>query len=482
MNIINQQLGIILPEIVFLGATIITLLIGLFIRQKNISLVYTFAQLTLIISAIFVWQLFSVDESTILSGHYRHDGITSILQLVILIMGMFIFAYSREYIKTYTGAVLEYYVLALLSIFGMLVLVSAYSLLTLYLGLELLSLPLYALVALKRENVQAVEAGLKYFIMGSIASGMLLYGMTMIFGVTGHLEINTIMQILASAQYDSLLMTFGLVFICVGIIFKLGGVPFHMWVPDVYHGAPASVTLLISTIPKVATFALALRLFAQVFADFQLQWQQILIVVSLLSMGLGNLVAIAQTNIKRMLAYSSIAHMGYMLLGLIAGTEAGYASAMFYMIAYALMSLGAFGLITMLSSVGVEAQAIEDFKGLNQRNPWLALMMLLMMFSMAGIPPIVGFFAKVGVLEALIKVDLVWLAVVALLFAIIGAYYYIRVVKVMYFDSADDTTPLVIAGFDNKLAISLNGLGILLLGILPGTLFELCRHVILRMS
>lgn len=475
MTIANNDFQLILPELVFLAGTFVTLLLGLFAPKHKEQIIYLFAQISIVAAIVAVWQLYGVADAIAFSGHYRHDGVTSVLQLVILVLGFFLLMYSRDYVKELKIQFLEYYVLALLSMLGMLVLVSAYSFLTLYLGLELLSLPLYALAAMRRERVECAEAGLKYFIMGAIASGMLLYGLSMVYGATGEIQLNLVTEAISQMDSGNLLIVFGLVFISVGVVFKLGGVPFHMWVPDVYHGAPASVTLLISTAPKVAAFGLAVRLFVDALPGFHMQWQHILIVVSLLSMGLGNFVAIAQSNLKRMLAYSSIAHMGYMLLGLLAGTKSGYASAMFYMIVYSIMSLGAFGMLTLLSRAGVDVENIEDFKGLNQRNPWLALMMLLVMFSMAGIPPIVGFFAKVGVLEALINVDLVWLAAVALLFAIVGAYYYIRVVKVMYFDTADDPSPLLVAGTDSRIAISVNGIAVLLLGIFPSVLFDLCH-------
>lgn len=475
MTITTNDFQVIFPELLLLSATFVTLLVGLYAPKYQKKLTYYCAQLGLILAAVATWRLRGIPDALAFSGHYRHDSVSVLLQFSILVISFFVLMYSRDYIKDRQLQFLEYYTLALLSILGMLVLVSGASFLTLYLGLELLSLPLYAMTAMYRDRAECAEAGLKYFITGAIASGMLLYGLSMIYGATGAIQLDQVANAILQADAGNLLVVFGLVFVSAGVVFKLGGVPFHMWVPDVYHGAPTSVTLLISTVPKVAAFGLAIRLFVDALPGFQMQWQHILIVVSLLSMGLGNVVAIAQTNLKRMFAYSSIAHMGYLLLGLLAGTKSGYASATFYMIVYAIMSLGGFGMLTLISRAGVDIENITDLKGLNQRNPWLALMLLFVLFSMAGIPPLVGFFAKVGVLEALINVDLVWLAALALLFAIVGAFYYIRVVKVMYFDNADNLSSLPIAGIDNQLAISLNGLAILMLGLFPSVLFDLCH-------
>lgn len=476
MNSIMNDFQTALPEIIFFIATSITLLVGLFNTHCKPTLTYWLAQLTLLISLIGVWQLAGAGDTVAFHGHYRHDGITSLLQFAILGMGMIFLLYSRAYIKMQTVIpAFEYYILVLLAILGMLVLVSAYSFLTLYLGIELLSLPIYALVALRRDRAECVEASLKYFIMGAISSGMLLYGISMVYGATGELQLNSVMQ--ATYMTHNSWMTLGMVFIIAGIAFKLGAAPFHLWVPDVYQGAPIAITLLIASVSKIAAFGLMVRLLTEALPVLHFQWQSMLILVSLLSMALGNIVAIAQNNLRSMLAYSSIAHMGYMLLGFLVGTKAGYASAMFYMLAYTVMSLGAFGLMTMLSRSGVEIENIADLKGLNQRNPWLALIMLLVMFSMAGIPPTIGFFAKVGVLEVLIQANLLWLAVAALVFALIGAYYYIRVVKTMYFDTIEEPVSYRFISLDNRIAISINGLAILLLGIFPGALFNLCLKV-----
>lgn len=465
-----------LAEIFFLAMTCVVILVEVFTKDEQRNLTYILAQLTLIGSLALTIKNYSSMEAIMSHGLFILDRIGSLFKVAVYVISFFVFLYSRDYVKERNIPFGEYYILSLFSILGMLVLISSYNLISLYLGLELLSLPLYALVALRRDSVVSSEAAMKYFVTGAVASGMLLYGMSMLYGATGHLELNEIFTVINSKPADQMLvLSFGLVFLVVGIAFKLGAVPFHMWIPDVYDGAPTSVTLFIATAPKIAAFALGIRLLVNAMPILHLEWQQLLISIAILSMALGNFVAIAQSNIKRMLAYSSIAHIGYALLGLLAATPEGYAAGSFYIITYGIMSLAAFGILVLLSRTGVEIESIEDFKGLNGRNPWLAFLMLIVLFSMAGIPPIVGFFAKMAVLEALINVHLVWLAALALLFAIVGAYYYIRVVKVMYFDEPLDPAPVSIGSYDLQLAISLNGLLVLVLGLFPGGLFELCR-------
>jgi NADH-quinone oxidoreductase subunit N len=353
--------------------------------------------------------------------------------------------------------------------------VSAHSLLTIYLGLELLSLSLYAMVAFNRDSYPCSEAAMKYFVLGALASGMLLYGMSILYGMTGTLDIELIANTLAQ-QESNVALVFAVTFIVVGLAFKLGAVPFHMWVPDVYHGAPTPVTLYIGSAPKIAAFAMVMRLLVDSLGSLQADWQGMLVILAVLSLAIGNVVAIAQTNLKRMLAYSTISHVGFLLLGILSGTQQGYAASMFYIITYALMSAGAFGMIILLSRAGFEADEITDFKGLNQRNPWFALMMLILMFSMAGVPPTVGFYAKLSVLQAVIGIDMVWLAAVAVFFSVIGAFYYIRLVKVMYFDEAEDSQPLA-PYFDLRFVLSANGLAVLILGLFPGSLMLMCQSV-----
>jgi NADH-quinone oxidoreductase subunit N len=350
---------------------------------------------------------------------------------------------------------------------------SASNFVTLYLGLELMSLSLYALVALQRDEAAPAEAAMKYFVLGALASGMLLYGMSMIYGATGALDLDRIAEATLGGQGNRTLLVFGLVFVVSGIAFKLGVVPYHMWVPDVYHGAPTPITLLIGTAPKLAAFAFTLRVLAGSLKGLEFDWQGMLIVLSLLSMVLGNLIAIAQTNIKRMLAYSTIANMGFMLMGFLAADLNGYSAALFYTVAYVLTTLASFGIILLLSRTGFESDQLDDFKGLNQRSPWWAFMMLLVMFSLAGIPPTVGFYAKFSVLEAAVNQGFVWLAVVAVLTSVVGAFYYLRIVKLMYFDDPVDTEAIDAPG-DARALLSANGLALLVLGVLPQYLMGLC--------
>jgi NADH-quinone oxidoreductase subunit N len=387
--------------------------------------------------------------------------------------------YSRSYLAARNLDKGEFYLLVLFATLGMMVMISASHFVSLYLGLELLALSMYALVAIDRDSVRATEAAMKYFVLGAMASGMLLYGMSMVYGATGSLELFDIGQRIALGGGNKTVLVFGLVFIVAGIAFKLGVVPFHMWVPDVYHGAPTAVTLLISSAPKLAAFAFALRILFSGLGELAQHWQLMLMILSALSIALGNLAAIAQTNLKRMLAYSAISHMGFMLLGLLAGVVGGdmrfalnaYSSSMFYVIAYVLMSLGAFGMIMLLSRAGFEAENIEDFRGLNQRSPWFAAIMLILMFSMAGVPFFVGFFAKFAVLQAVVAAGQTWLAVFAVLFSLVGAFYYLRVVKVMYFEAPADQAPLE-APRDMRILLSINGLAVALIGLLPQGLLE----------
>lgn len=367
----------------------------------------------------------------------------------------------------------EFYVLALLAMLGMMILVSANHLLILFLGIELFSLASYAMVALVRNDARCIEAGMKYFLLGAVATAILLYGISLIFGVTHGLNFDAIRQAIPAGTATPLLLTLGMIFVLAGVAFKLGIAPFHLWVPDVYEGAPTSVTLFISTAPKLAAFAALIRIVSEMLPTLATTWQPILIALAVVSMAIGNIGAIVQSNLKRLLAYSSIAHMGYLLLGLISGTARGYAAAMFYMISYSVMTLAAFGMLILLSRAGLEVENIRDLNGLNQRHPWLAFMMLITTFSLAGVPPLVGFIAKVGVLEALLQVHLIWLAVVAILFSVIGAYYYLRIVKVMYFEDtiAEVTMPKIRP--DLMTAMTINGIGILLLGVFPGWLFGL---------
>lgn len=465
-----------IPEIFVLVMTCLVLLVDLFVKQEKGSVTFVLSEFTLLGAAVLSVLLFQHETVITFHGHFILDHQATVLKLMITSVSFFVLLYSRCYIAERDMPFGETYILTLFSVLGMMVLVSSYNFITLYLGLELFSLPLYAIIALQRNEKSCQEAAMKYFVMGAVASGMLLYGLSMIYGATQSLDIPTVAAAINQTPVgEQLILLFGLVFVVVGVAFKLGTVPFHMWVPDVYQGAPSSATLIVATASKIAAFGLATRLFIDTMPGLLPDWQQLLIIVAVLSIALGNFVAIVQTNLKRMLAYSSIAHMGYMFLGLLTGTESGYGAATFYIIVYSITSLAAFGLIVLLSKNGVEAENIDDFKGLNRRNPWIAFIMLLVMFSMAGVPPTVGFFAKLSILEALVSANMVWLAVYAMIMAIVGAYYYIRVVKTMYFDQPDDTSPLSIGSFSTQLAISINGLLILLLGLLPSGLYDLCR-------
>jgi NADH-quinone oxidoreductase subunit N len=371
----------------------------------------------------------------------------------------------------------EFYALALFSVLGMMIMVSGQSLLTLYVGLELLSLSLYALVALDRDNAKATEAAMKYFVLGALASGMLLYGMSMIYGMTGSLniaEINT--ALMAGPKIHSVLIL-GLVFIVSGLAFKLGAVPFQMWVPDVYEGSPTAVTMLISSVPKLAAFAFVIRILVLALPSLAVDWQQMLMIMAVLSIIIGNITAIAQTNLKRMLAYSTISHVGFLLYGLMSATINGFIFAMFYVVSYVLMTLAGFGIILLLSRKGFEADKLDDLKGLNQRSPWHAFLMLIVMFSMAGVPPTLGFYAKFSVLQAALAAGFLWLVVFAVLMAVIGAFYYLRVIKLMYFDEPIDHHPIE-APMDMRIVLGFNALALLVVGIMPEKLMEICIYTI----
>lgn len=462
-------------EIILLILTSITLLVELFLAQRRKEITWYFAQASLlIVMGVTVAQLGHAPSITF-SGSYINDDLAKLLKLVIELTVFVTFLYSRDYIETNEIPKGEFYILGLFSTLGMMVLVSAYSLLTLYLGLELLSLPLYAMVALRRTDAKASEASLKYFVMGAIASGMLLYGMSMLYGASGTLLLDGIAeQISAHQEANHLLLNFALVFIVAGIGFKFAAVPFHMWAPDVYSGAPTAVTLLLSSAPKVAALGMALRLFVFALPGLSVEWHHLVVILAVLSIAVGNLLAVTQTNLKRLLAYSAIAHIGYMMLGLAAGTPAGYAYSLFYISAYALMSMAAFGMLVMLSRSGVDLENIDEFKGLNARNPLLAILMLIIMFSMAGIPPTIGFFAKFMVLKALVDAGQTSLAIVGVLFAVIGAFYYLRIVKTLYFDTPDDKARVVLRP-ERQFILVLNGGALLALGLFPTAFLAACR-------
>lgn len=481
MNFMMPTFSLAGPEIAMLLMIGVVLLVDVFCPERFRIVTYILVQATLVMAFLLAVPQYRHHSELLVTfnGHYVVDKLAILLKLFIYVMSFLSFMYAREYIAERKIARSEYYILGLFCVLGMSVMSSAYSLLTVYLGLELLSLPLYAMVALYKDSQAATEAAMKYFVMGALASGLLLYGISILYGLTGSIEVPAIAQLLHTAPAPTVLLA--LVFIMSALIFKFGAVPFHMWVPDVYQGAPTTVTLFIASAPKIAAFGITMRILVQAMPELHVAWEQILMVIALLSMFLGNLLAIAQTNIKRMLAYSSIAHIGYTLLGIIAGpnSQYGYSAALFYIATYVLIAAGAFAVVALLSRSGVEMDQLEDYRGLNARSPWLAFMMLLLMFSMAGVPPTVGFFAKFGLLVALVEAHLVWLAVAALIFALIGAYYYLRVVMLMYFEEpteANANKPVVLS-FDMRLAITLNGIAALVLGMLPSALIDVCRIV-----
>ena len=390
--------------------------------------------------------------------------------------------YSRQWLVDRGLLRGEFFSLLLFSLLGMMVLASASSFLTVYLGLELMSLCLYAMVALNRDSALATEAAMKYFVLGALSSGLLLYGMSMVYGATGTLSIPDVARsVEALATRDRNFLVFGLVFMVAGVAFKIGVVPFHMWIPDVYHGAPTPVTLVIGSGSKLAAFAMAIRILVNAMPGLAADWQQMLALLAILSIAVGNITAIAQSNLKRMLAYSAIAHMGFMLLGLLSGMvegnwlnrESAYGAALFYIIVYTMMSVGSFGMLLLLSRAGFDCENLDDMRGLNRRSPWYAALMGLLMLSLAGLPPTAGFYAKLAVFSAAVSAGYIWLAVAAVLLSLVGAYYYLRVVKLMYFDDAVEPAPVRPRRASGVL-MSANGLALLLFGIVPQPLMALC--------
>ena len=474
MIAILENIHLALPEIIVLTTACLALLADLFFKHKLKYVAFYISCFGLVLAGAITYLFIGSFKVLILHGLFISDDVAHLMKLFIYISVLLSFIYAKSYIDERQMPAGDYYVLGLFSTLGMLILVSAHSLLTIYLGLELLSLPLYAMTAIRRTDSDASEAAMKYFVMGAIASGMLLYGISLVYGATGKLDLLEIANTIASNwQHQNLLLSFALVFILAGVGFKLAAVPFHMWAPDVYQGAPSSVTLFISTAPKIAAMAMAFRLLTIGLIDISSQWQHIILVMALLSAGIGNLLAVVQSSIKRLLAYSAISHIGYALFGLLAATPAGYSAALYYIVVYALTSAAAFGLVVLMSNQGMEIDNVDDLKGLNKRNPWLAFMMLIVMFSMAGVPPTVGFFTKLLVLKALVDVHMTWVAIVGLVLTVIGAYYYLRIVKIMYFDQPIHPEPVVISR-GNNIIYSLNCLSLLFLGIFPGALIATC--------
>jgi NADH-quinone oxidoreductase subunit N len=465
------------PEI-FLGlAACAILMLDLLLTDAQRRWTGVLAVVSLLITAVLAAVQPVTGRVVALGGLYELDHMAQVLKVVTLIIVAAVFVYSTDYLRRRAIFKGEYFVLGLFATLGALVLASAANLITLYLGLELLSLCVYAMVAFDRDSGIAAESAIKYFVLGSMASGTLLYGMSILYGVTGSLELAAIADKVHHGLGDNVGLIFGIAFVIVGVGFKLGAVPFHMWIPDVYEGAPTCVTLFIGTASKLAAFALAMRLLPEALGSAQADWSQMLVVLAVLSMAIGNVVAIAQSNLKRMLAYSTISHVGYVILGILAGTEQGYQAAMFYIISYVIVAAGAFGMILLLGRQGFEADKLVDFKGLNDRSPWFAGMMAILMFSLAGLPPFIGFWAKLGVVQAVLGVDMTWLAVVAVLFTVSGAYYYLRIVKLMYFDEPTDAEVLG-GSMLMRTVLSCNALLVLGLGIIPGALLQICERAL----
>ncbi|MFC0348319.1 NADH-quinone oxidoreductase subunit NuoN [Undibacterium danionis] len=473
------------PEMFLLLSICAILLIDMFLGDAKRNITYALSLLALGVCGVLTMNATTGTSVYLSNNMFVSDAMSNLLKMFSYIAVGVTFIYGRQYAtdRGMTSGLLggEFYTLALFSLLGQMIMISGNNLLIIYLGLELMSLALYALVALRRDNNVSTEAAMKYFVLGALASGFLLYGISMLYGATGTLNLNKMAEVAASVNANKTILVFGIVFLVAGLAFKLGVVPFHMWVPDVYQGSPTVVTLLLGGAPKLAAFAITYRLLVEGLFPLAVDWQQMLMVLAVMSMAVGNITAIAQTNLKRMLAYSTISQMGFMLLGFLSGVSNGntelaaeaYSASMFYAVTYVMTTLGTFGIILMLSRAGFEAENISDLKGLNKRSKWFAFIMLLLMFSLAGIPPLMGFYAKLSVLSSVVAAGQIWLAVAAVLFSLIGAFYYLRIVKVMYFDEAVDTSPIT-ANMDLKLVLSANGLAVLVLGLMPGSLLRSC--------
>ncbi|MEZ5457205.1 MAG: NADH-quinone oxidoreductase subunit NuoN [Lysobacteraceae bacterium] len=475
------ELAPLLPEIFVLSATCLLLLLDLFISDARRGLTH-FLSILILVAAIILTLRGGVpagESVSAFNGMFVRDGVSDLLKVVIFLVTAVTYVYAKPYLSDRSLLKGEFYVLSLFAVLGMMILVSAGSLITVYLGLELLALSSYALVALDRDNRNSVESAMKYFVLGALASGMLLYGMSMLYGASGSLDLQTIASVSAHAGDTRTLMLVGMVFVTVGIAFKFGAAPFHMWLPDVYHGAPTAITAFIGSAPKLAAFGMAYRLLDGGLGGLEGEWRQYLAWLSVASLAVGNIVAIAQTNLKRMLAYSTISHVGFLFLGLSAGTPQGQAAALFYAISYSLMSVGAFAVVILLAQRGFEADRIDDFRGLNQTHPWFAFVVLLLMGSLAGFPPLFGFWAKLAVIQAAVQGDMLWLALVAAVFAVIGAFYYLRIIKVMYFDSpAEESRQLASSDSHLRWVLSANGVAMLVLGLFWGPLIDWCLRAV----
>lgn len=466
------------PEMILAFMACLILVVPLYMdKEAGAKLSYFASIATLVGVALLTIFTFDNTASVAFNNMFVDDPMADLLKISICLISAAVFVYSRRYNEDRGLFQGEYYVLGLFGVAGMMIMSSANHLLTLYLGLELMSLCLYAMIAFYRDDKLAVESAMKYFVLGALASSILLYGMSLLYGLTGSLELSVIRNSLAGTEQGNVAVALAVVFIIVALAFKLGAVPFHMWVPDVYQGAPTSSTAFLGAAPKIAAFAITMRLLAGGLEDLHGMWQQMLIIIALLSIAAGNIIAIAQSNFKRMLAYSTISHMGFFLCGILAGTEEGYSASLFYVLIYAVMSAGAFGIILFIATKNNESDQLDDLKGLSKRSPWTALLLLILMFSMAGVPPTVGFFAKFVVIQALVNAGLVWVAIVAVVLAVIGAYYYLRIIKLAYFDAPESDEPVPNNGtMGTVLTVNI----LLIVAILPwvGSLLALCDQVI----
>ena len=466
------------PEMTLLSLLCVVLVVDLFIDDEHRALTFWVSMLALASTLAALFWTMPEARTVIFSGSYVSDSLSQILKIGAVVFVAVSFLYSRDYLRANDLNKGEFYLLGMFGLLGMMIMMSANSLLTMYLGLETMALSLYALVAIDRNNVTSAEAAMKYFILGAIASGALLYGISWIYGVTGTLQFHEIAAAISSdPSLNSLPLWFGLAFLIVGIAFKFGAVPFHMWLPDVYQGARTPITLYLATAPKLAALALILRILGDGLGGLHETWAAMIMVVAVLSLLLGNFVAIVQSNIKRMLGYSTIGHVGFILLAIFCGTGEGDAAALFYTLTYVVAAAGAFGVVILLSRRGYEAERLTDFKGLSARSPWFALMMMFLMFSLAGVPPFVGFFGKLNVISAVLNSGYPGLAVLMVLATVVGAYYYLRVIWYMYFEEAEDRAVLQ-ASTDMKLVLSVNSVAVLALGIVPGWLLVLCAQIL----
>jgi len=466
-----------LPEIYLTAAVCVLLLVDVFAGEKRRWIAPSLTLIILAAGAAITAYYGNVNARILLfADSYVSDPLAVLLKLFGFMTMAVALLYSREYLERRGMMRGEYYVLSLTSLLGVFVMVSANSLLTVYIGVELMSLSLYAMVAFDRESGIAAESAMKYFVLGAIASGMLLYGMSLIYGLNGTLNLDDLAAKATGAP--SLGMILGLVFVVVAIAFKFGAVPFHMWVPDVYSGAPTGVTLFLSTVPKIASFAFAFRLLAHGMGSVGSTWQDMLAPLAVLSMVFGNIIAIAQSSLKRLLAYSAIGNVGFILLGFVAGTAEGYEAALYYTVAYVIMTLGSFGVLTLASRAGFEAEDLEHFKGLHKRDPLLALVMMFLMFSTAGVPPFIGFWAKFNIFQALWVTGHYWLILIAAAMSVVGVFYYLRVVKLMYFDPPGDLPQGSSSSVAVRAVLVLNGVAVFVLGVAPNALIQLCARVI----